>query len=300
MITILSSEEDLRLDKLLAERFKEQSRSYFQHLIEKHLVLVNGEPVKKRIKLKAGDEVEIEFALTDELSLEPEDIPLDILFEDEDMIAVNKPAGLVVHPAPGNWSHTFVNALLFHCNQLDHVGSPLRPGIVHRLDKDTSGLLIAAKNEKAHQKLVAAFASRKVYKEYLAICIGMPKEEVISTHIARHPHKRKEMCVTEKGGKLAITHCFPLKKIGNFSLVKLVLETGRTHQIRVHMKFKGTPILGDETYGNKQINQKEKVSRQLLHAYRLQLTHPTKETPLSLEAPLPDDFLKYLKRGGQA
>jgi 23S rRNA pseudouridine1911/1915/1917 synthase len=284
----------MRLDLFLKSRYPEQSRTYFQHLIEENLVLVNGLLVKKREKLQEGDEVEVEFALTKELSLEPENIPLDIIFEDDDIIVINKPPGLVVHPAPGNWSKTFVNALLYHCSHLKDVGSNLRPGIVHRLDKDTTGLLVAAKTQKAHQNLVEAFAQRKVHKEYLAICLGSVKEERIETKIKRHPVKRKEMVASREEGKIAVTHVFPIGKKADFSFVQFVLETGRTHQIRVHMKYKNTPILGDEIYGNTQVNNQKKTSRQLLHAYRLDFEHPVTKAKLSFEAPIPNDFLPYI------
>lgn len=296
--TIIASQDDLnlRIDKVLAKHYPEQSRTYFQYLIKEGLVLVNGEPIKKREQLKLGDEIEIEFALTPELSLEPENIPLDIIYEDKDLIIVNKPAGLVVHPGAGNWSHTFVNALLFHCNAIQHVGEALRPGIVHRLDKDTSGLLLAAKTEAAHQKLVALFASRKVHKEYLALCIADPKEEEISLPIARHPVDRKKMTIAKEGeGKLATTLVYPLIKLGTLSLVQLVLLTGRTHQIRVHLKAKNAPILGDPLYGNSDWNKKYEAKRQLLHAYRLSFIHPITGKYLSFEAPLPPDMLKFLK-----
>ena len=294
-LLVTTLEVGQRLDLFLKNRYPELSRTYFQQLIEQQLVLVNDKPSKKRELLKEGDEVEVEFALTKELSVDPENIPLDIIYEDDDIIVINKPFGLVVHPAPGNWSHTFVNALLYHCNMLQHVGAPLRPGIVHRLDKDTTGLLVAAKTEKAHQILVEAFALRKVHKEYLAVCLGVAKEERIETKIKRHPVKRKEMVASLTDGRISVTHVYPLLKINNFSLVQFVLETGRTHQIRVHMKYKNTPILGDDIYGNEQINSKQKTKRQLLHAFRLNFEHPISKKPLFFEAPIPTDFLPYMK-----
>ncbi|MDR3624733.1 MAG: RluA family pseudouridine synthase [Chlamydiales bacterium] len=295
-ITVSEDEVGMRVDKFLALRYPEQSRTYFQYLIEEKLVLINGEPIKKREKLKLDDEIEVEFALTPELSLEPENIPLDIVYEDEYIIVINKPVGLVVHPAPGNWSHTFVNALLYHCKHLKDVGEPLRPGIVHRLDKETSGLLVAAKTKEAHQKLVALFASRSIYKEYLAICIGIPEECVITTHIARHPIHRKKMCNAQTGGKLAITRCYPIAKLNCFSLVQCILESGRTHQIRLHMQAKHAPILGDSLYGNEGLNKKHSTTRQLLHAYRLGLKHPITEKPLLFEAPIPKDMLTIIQK----
>jgi 23S rRNA pseudouridine1911/1915/1917 synthase len=298
-LIVIEEEEGLRLDVLLKNRFSEQSRTYFQYLINQGLVHVNERSCKKRELVKAGDEIEVEFRLTEELNLEPQNIPLSIIYEDGDILVIDKPAGLVVHPAPGNWSNTFVNALLYHCNELKNQENTLRPGIVHRLDKDTTGLLVAAKTEKAHQKLVEAFAARKVHKEYLAICLNHPKEGIIETKIARHPFKRKQMCVSKSDGKNAITEVFPLHRESSFSLVQFILHTGRTHQIRVHMQMVGCPILGDETYGFKNFNERENVKRQLLHAHRLTFFHPITGIALHFEAPIPKDFLPYMKNFSQ-
>lgn len=291
-------EEDeggVRLDKLLTMRFPQYSRTYFQYLIEKNLVLLNGEIVKKREIPKPGDEIEIEFALTSEISLEPENIPLDILYEDEDLLIINKPAGMVVHPGAGNPSHTFVNALLFHCKSLK-AGTHLRPGIVHRLDKDTSGVLMAAKNERAQEKLVSYFATRKIEKEYLAICIGNPQERTVKTHIGRHPIRRKEMAVLEDKGKEAVTHIKTLSYDDRFSVVSLFPETGRTHQLRVHLQYVKTPILGDPIYGNTALNKKYGVSRTLLHAKSLRFHHPLTNTLIEVSAPIPEDIQEYINR----
>lgn len=289
---VLSEEEcGDRLDKLLARHFPGQSRTYFQFLIEQGLVLVNGSPLKKRDKPKPGDEVEICFLLTPEISLEPQDIPLDILYEDEHLLAVNKPAGMVVHPAPGHPSGTFVNALLFHCKRLQVEEGNLRPGIVHRLDKDTSGILLAAKTKEAHQKLVSLFCERKIHKYYRAICIGNPGEGLIEAPIGRHPIQRKQMAVHEKG-KPAISRCKVLEKNSSLSLVEVELITGRTHQIRVHLKHRGAPILGDPVYGSAAMNEKFQMTRQLLHAYRVELVHPITGEALQLTAPLPAAFAK--------
>lgn len=290
--TIIITEEEAgeRLDKILAQRFQNtQSRSYFAMLIEEHQVLLNGFIVKKRIQPKAGDEVQINWILTPEIGLHPENIPLDILYEDDQIIAVNKPAGMVVHPAIGNWSGTFANALLYHCQSLPDQTS-LRPGIVHRLDKDTSGVIIAAKTATAQQKLVEKFAARQVQKEYLAICIGNPGNVEIINHIGRHPVDRKRMAVVETGGKAAHTICQTIACDGKFSVVRITLATGRTHQIRVHLKHQKTPILGDNIYGNSVVNAKHHVTRQLLHAQSLRLLHPISQLPLVIEAPLPEDI----------
>ncbi len=290
-VMVTSEEAGERLDKILARRYLDNySRTYFQYLIDEHLVLLNGAPVKKRIKPAEGDEVEILFAATAEMDLTPEPIPLDILYEDDDIIGVNKPPGMVVHPAPGNWSGTFVNALLAHCKGIEKTAGSLRPGIVHRLDKETSGVIIAAKNTLIQQRLVEMFAGRQMYKEYLAICCGNPGKGEIQTLVGRHPTHRQKMTVLKEGGKLAITHYETLHFDGKLSLVKVILATGRTHQIRVHMQYLGTPVLGDSIYGKPSLNEKLGVTRQLLHAYRLQFNHPKSGKLLSLEAPIPKDF----------
>lgn len=297
---ITEEEANLRLDKILAERFIQiKSRSYFQDLIEKGHVLLNGLPVKKRIKPKAFDEVEIQFILAPEMGLVAENIPLNIIFEDEHIIVVNKPAGMVVHPAPGHWSGTFVNALIYHCKDLIkdsalHLRESIpRPGIVHRLDKDTTGLLIAAKHSVAHERLVQMFAAREVHKEYLAICIGNPGEQEIKTQIGRHKELRKQMAVVQEGGKEAHTLCKTLSYNRNFSLVNIVLKTGRTHQIRVHMKHLNTPILGCPLYGNLQANKKYGVGRQMLHASVLSLNHPIINVRLEFKVDLPSDMKAF-------
>lgn len=302
-IVISQAEAGERLDKVLAARFSAYScysRSYFQELIEQQLVLLNGDPVKKRMKLSAGDEVEIEFALRAESQdIKPEKIELDIIFEDEYIMAVNKPAGMVVHPAAGNWDGTFVNAFLYHCSSLTHLyeadSSTVRPGIVHRLDKDTTGVLIAAKTLLAQQRLIALFASRSVYKEYCAICVGDPAEGIVQAPIGRHPTDRKRMAVTA-GGKPAHSVVSKLFTNGSLSIVKVILATGRTHQIRVHLQHLGTPILGDIVYGNSQANKKYGVCRQMLHARFVRLTHPITGEEIHLEAPLPGDMSTLMNK----
>lgn len=297
MIIISPEEAGERLDKVLAQRYKDTwSRSYFQRLIEEERVLLNGELAKKRVLLQEGDEIEIEFLLTPDLHIHPEAIPLDILYEDSDVLVINKPAGMVVHPAVGNWTGTFVNALLHHCG-LEAAEGDVRPGIVHRLDKETSGVLIAAKNPQAHQRLVAQFAQREVYKEYLAICIGNPGNGTIDASIGRHPVDRKKMAIVEEGRK-AVSHYRTLKSNGQISLVEVILETGRTHQIRVHLKHRNAPVLGDALYGSETLNKKWGTSRQLLHAQRLRLAHPREDKILDVTAPLPDDIKKYVDKIG--
>lgn len=306
IIIVTDEEAGERLDKILANRFRDEnsrsgvnSRTYFQYLIEEQRVLLNGLPIKKRVQPKAGDEVEINFICTPELNMSPENIPLDIIFEDNDIIVVNKPVGLVVHPAAGNWSGTFVNALLFHCRNLQEMiknGDPAscRPGIVHRLDKDTSGLLLAAKNPLAQQRLIAMFASREVHKEYLAICLGNPGNVDIDKPIGRHPKNRKLMAIKEEGGRSALSICRTLSCNGKISLVNVILATGRTHQIRVHLKHQGTPILGDSTYGNTQANGQYNAMRQMLHAYLLRFKHPITGKEMELKAPVPEDMARII------
>lgn len=296
LLVVTEEEAGERLDKILAKRFKEvYSRTYFQYLIDEQLVLLNGVPVKKRIKPQAGDEIEVQFAATPEIQLTPEAIPLSIIYEDEHLIAINKPAGMVVHPAPGNWSGTFVNALLYHCEQLENPEGSLRPGIVHRLDKETSGILVAAKTLEMQQKLTALFASRQVYKEYWAICVGRPADGEINAPIGRHPIHRKQMAVVPTG-RPALSFCKTLGWNEKLSVVQIVIATGRTHQIRVHLKYKGTPVLGDSLYGNESVNHHYGVQRQLLHAAVIKFTHPLTGKILELAAPPPADMWRFIRK----
>ncbi len=214
---------------------------------------MNGLLKKKRELVQNGDEIEVHFLLTPELTLIPEAIPLDILYEDKDLIAINKPPGLVVHPAPGHLQGTFVHDLLYHCKELQGT-DPLRPGIVHRLDKDSSGVLLAAKHAQAHAKLVELFANRHIEKEYFAICVGTPSDGLIDSPIGRHPTKRQEMCVDKEKGKNAQSVITVHKQMGDLSFVHIQLLTGRTHQIRVHLSSIGYPILGDKVYGIEKYN----------------------------------------------
>lgn len=285
-----------RLDKLLAKRFGDTySRTYFQHLIEQGLVLINEKAVKKRTKLEIGDEIGIQFAATPEIDLNPENIPLNILYEDESIIIINKSAGMVVHPAPGHWSGTFVNALLYYCQQLPGMESSLRPGIVHRLDKDTSGILMAAKTLDMQQKLTTLFASRQIYKEYLAICLGQVENGEIVAPIGRHPYHRKQMAIVSNG-KPATSFVKTLGTNEKLSLVQVVIATGRTHQIRIHLKYKHAPVLGDLLYGNSSSNTFYKTKRQLLHASALRFIHPISGKEINIQAPLPEDMEKIIRK----
>lgn len=295
-IIIEKDETSFRLDQILTERFRgHYSRTYFQNLIDQKLVLLNGEPVKKGIKPKEGDEIEIEFLYEAELDLKPEAIPLEILYEDNDLIAINKKVGMVVHPAPGNWSGTFVNALVYHCQALLQQVDRLRPGIVHRLDKDTSGVLIAAKHPEAQRRLIEAFAARQVQKNYLAIVIGNPGQKVVEAPIGRSPQNRQKMAAVSSG-KAAYSTIETIKSGKMLSLVRIEPKTGRTHQIRVHLNFIGTPVLGDNLYGNIQLNKRLQIEQHLLHAESLKLQHPMTAKPLIITAPLPELFQNFLSK----
>lgn len=284
-------ETDLRLDKVLTGRFPRHSRSYFQYLIDHERVLINGQIPKKKDKIKPGDIVKVTLQSLPDPNVSPENIPLDILFEDEHIIAINKPRGMCVHPGAGNPSHTLVNALLHHTKSLPKASSPLRPGIVHRLDKETSGVIIAAKTGEAHALLVDLFKFRKIEKHYIAICENTPKEGIISLPIGRHPVHRKEMSIREDG-KEAITEISVLDKTGKYSLVLLKPKTGRTHQLRVHLKALKSPIVGDKVYGNARKN----APFMLLHAYKLKFIHPILGTPMELTAEIPKEFLFSLEK----
>lgn len=283
--------EPVRIDKYLAAFFAPHfSRTYFSYLIEEGLVLLNGAPVKKRMLVQTGDTVEIAFAETPESELIPEAIPLNVLYEDSDIIVINKAAGMVVHPAPGNWSGTLVNALLHHVKTLKPEAGSLRPGIVHRLDKDTTGVLIAAKHPEAQRRLIQAFSGREVKKEYLAITTQKPAEGRLETRIGRDPKNRQQMAVLPEGGKEAISHVKVLAASGPLFGVEVLLETGRTHQIRVHLKHLKAPILGDPIYGSPSQNKKFGAERPYLHAWRLHLKHPMTQKPMIFEAPIPQDM----------
>jgi len=285
-------ENPQRVDKLLSEHFPNHSRSYFQYLIEQGSVTRNGQMVKKRDIPKVGDEIAVFFLHSPEIELKPQDIPLEILFEDEHLICINKPADMVVHPAPGHFENTFVNALLHHCRSLPL--QDLRPGIVHRLDRYTSGVLVAAKTLDTHQKLIKAFSTRKIHKEYLAITVGSPGNQSVDAPIGRHPVRRKEMTILATGRE-ALTHIETLASRGDFSLVRARPITGRTHQIRVHLKHLKTPVLGDSVYGPEKLSRKLRIDRQLLHAHRIIFTHPIQDNELEITAPPPEDFQKWVE-----
>ncbi|MBO6166789.1 MAG: RluA family pseudouridine synthase [Kiritimatiellae bacterium] len=291
-----------RLDKLLLERNPEFTRSRIEGLIKGGFVTVNGAVASKAgAKVDEGDDIAISLPPPVPAIPEPEDMPLAIVYEDDDVIVVDKPAGLVVHPAPGHATGTLVNALLAHCPEIAGLGCRERPGIVHRLDQDTSGLIVVAKTEKAMRGLVKAFSSHEhVVKKYLALCHGRPALDAghIENLVGRHPVDRKRQAVVERNGKVAITDWKVekfIKKLG-ISLVECTIATGRTHQIRVHMASLGCPVIGDKTYGK---SARDKAlspypARQMLHAWHLELWHPVRSERLSFTAPPPPDFAAYL------
>lgn len=281
--------EPERIDKWLTSHFKERSRTYFQNLITSGLVILNGEVAIKRAMVAQGDEIEVTLIEKPIIEAKPEPIALSILYEDDDLIAIDKPAGMVVHPAPGTPSGTLVNALLHHLGKAP-TNDPVRPGIVHRLDKETSGVIIVAKNSLAHEKLSEMFARRLIEKRYLAIAVGTcPLEATIDEPLGRDLRNRQKMAVRSVG-KRAVSHLRRMKTNGELSLVEVTIETGRTHQIRVHLAHLRTPVLGDSTYGNARANSIYGAKRQMLHAKCLRFLHPITLQNLVLESPLPLDF----------
>lgn len=292
-----------RLDKVLAGIFSEKySRSYFHKLFDAQKIHVEGLPVKKQHLAEKGQKVEICLLPQEEMDLIPEKMDLDILYEDKQLLALNKPAGLCVHPGAGNWEHTLVHGLLHHCRDLmgEFEEQNARPGIVHRLDKDTSGVMLVAKTAWMHARLVHLFSSRQIAKEYLAISWGNPGNALVDAPISRHLIHRKKMCVSQESGKEAITQLQTLFTDGCASVVKAMPKTGRTHQIRVHLQYKGSPILGDALYGHKQANERWKIGRQLLHAHKIKFTHPEYKKDLEFTAPVPEDIRYWMQKIGKS
>jgi len=284
-----------RLDVFLKERLSELSRSRIKNLIEEGKVLVNCKKSKSSYKVKPGDVISIEIPPEKELELSPSDVPFEIIFEDEDIAVINKPAGVVVHPAPGHYEDTLVHGLIKRLRNLSGIGGKIRPGIVHRLDKDTSGIMLVAKNDRAHKTLSEAFKNRLIKKTYFAIVYKVPerKKGKIETFIGRHPVHRKKMAVLPQGRE-AITEYSVIETLYRSSLVELKPFTGRTHQLRVHMSHIGHPILGDPVYGGLK-HDLPKAPRLMLHAGRITFFHPIKKEMFSFEAPFPEDFKNYLE-----
>ena len=295
METIFAADKDgERLDVFLVRQQPELSRAHVQKIIASGDVLVDGRARKANFKLKAGASVSFKLPEAAPIEVKPEDIPLDILYEDEDIIVVNKSRGMVVHPAAGVDSGTLVNALLFHCHDLSGINGEIRPGIVHRLDKDTSGVMVAAKNDKAHLNLAEQIGMKTAHRSYLAVVHGNIKEEagIIKGDIGRHPTDRKRMAIVQENGKPAVTHFKVLERFGDYTLVECRLETGRTHQIRVHMTSIGHPLVNDPKYGR--CKSPFGIKGQALHSRQLTLKHPATGEEMTFEAPLPEDMEKIL------
>ncbi len=294
-IRVIELETGIRLD-LGVTQVLGKSRSFAQSLISDENVLVNGVPKKANYKVREGDHITVRIPAPRALSVEPENIKLDILYEDNDIILVNKPQGMVVHPAPGAWTGTLVNALLYHCRDLSGINGVLRPGIVHRIDKDTSGILVVAKNDEAHRSLAEQIKAHSVTRKYQAIVHGMILEPsgTVDAPIGRDPAERKRMAVTFQNSKAAKTHYFVLERFDGFTHILAKLETGRTHQIRVHMAYLKHPVLGDPVYGPKK--NLFNLKAQVLHAAHLGLKHPRTGEWLEFDASLPQTFLDVLEK----
>ena len=284
-----------RIDKTLSELLTEMSRSALQKLVSEGCVLVNGKAVSKNYKMKNGDIVTVDIPEPEELKAKPQDIPIDIVYEDDSLLVVNKPQGMVVHPAAGNPDGTLVNALMYHCKgRLSSINGVIRPGIVHRIDKFTSGLLMVAKTDKAHNFLAEQIKNHSFTREYNAICVGRFKDltGTVNEPIGRSKFDRKKMCVTYQNCKEAVTHYEVLEEFGQYSLVRFRLETGRTHQIRVHSAFIGHPVLGDDVYGKAY----KGLDGQCLHAKKLGFVHPESGEHMEFDSELPEYFVKVLEK----
>ncbi len=294
---LIAQESGARLDKWLSDQLDGLSRAYIQKLIDDGAVLLNSKPGKASSRLNASDRIELEIPESITPDIAPEDIPLDIVYEDDDVIVVNKPKGMVVHPAAGHYTGTLVNALMYHCgSSLSGINGISRPGIVHRIDKDTTGLIIACKNDRAHMRISEQLKAHTITRRYRAIVNGILKDDegTITGNIARHKTDRKRMAVTAEGGREAVTHYRVLERFRKHTYVECRLETGRTHQIRVHMAYIGHPLLGDTVYGSSR--DEGKLSGQCLHAMVLGFVHPATGKYLEFCAPLPEYFEQLLEQ----
>lgn len=290
-----AAEAGERIDKYLSVQQPELSRSYLQKIVKDGLLLVNEKQVKANYKVAAGDTLELMLPDAVEPEIAAEDIPLEILYEDPDVILINKPKGMVVHPSAGHYSGTLVNGLMYHCkDQLSGINGVLRPGIVHRIDMDTTGVLIVCKNDRAHNAIAEQLKEHSITRRYRAIVCGNIREEegTVDAPIGRHPVDRKKMAIVQKNGKEAVTHYRVLERFGKYTYIECQLETGRTHQIRVHMSSIGHPLLGDEVYGK--TKSPYKLQGQTLHAMVLGFIHPTTGNYMEFEAPLPEYFSRIL------
>lgn len=291
----LIAENSERIDKYLMNKL-EISRSKVQRMIETNNILVNDNKVKSSYTLKENDEITINEDYTEEVDIEPENIPLDIIYEDEYLLVVNKPSGMVVHPAPGNYHNTLVNALMYHCNNLSQVNGNIRPGIVHRIDADTSGLLLVAKNDEVHTNLAKQISEKTVLRKYIALVHGLIIESTatIDAPIGRDANDRKKMAVTDINSKDAITHVKVLERYKNATLIECVLETGRTHQIRVHLNYINHPVVNDPIYGKRKLDDKE--FGQMLHAKTIGFIHPITKEYLEFSVDVPKKFNEILNK----
>ena len=294
-LTVDENNSGSRADKYISDNIAELTRSAVQGLIEKGSVLINGDQTSKNYKLRSGDCITVDIPEPQPLDAQPEDIPLDIVYEDDDLLVVNKPKGMVVHPAHGNPTGTLVNALLHHCgDSLSGINGVIRPGIVHRIDKNTSGLLIVAKNDRAHLGLAAQIKEHSFTREYEAVAVGYFKESdgTIDAPIGRHKTDRKKMCVTHENSRNAVTHYSVMKQYGGYAHIRLRLETGRTHQIRVHLAYIGHPVLGDDVYGK----PFKGLEGQCLHARKIGFVHPATSEYMEFSSELPEYFQAVLRK----
>ena len=297
-LTLIADTAGERLDAFLARSVEDLSRSAAQKLLEKGAVTISGRPAKKNEKTVEGMTIEVELPDPEPIDVVPQNIPLDVVYEDADVIVINKPVGLVVHPAPGHPDGTLVNALLYHCgDSLSGINGQLRPGIVHRIDRDTSGLIIAAKNDKAHVALADQLQDHSLARVYEAVVHGNIREDegTVDAPIGRHPIDRKKMAIDRKEGRRAVTHWTVLGRYPGYTHIQCRLETGRTHQIRVHMASIGHPLVGDPVYGGNRKSLPGLVG-QCLHARKLRFIHPATQSPLEVECPLPDWFERVLRQ----
>ena len=297
LLTLTAEQAGERMDAFIARSVPDLTRSAVQKLLEKGSVTRAGKPVKKNEKTAVGDVVEVALPDPEPVDVVPQDIPLDVIYEDDDLIVVNKPVGLVVHPAPGHPDGTLVNALLYHCGEsLSGINGELRPGIVHRIDRDTSGLIVAAKNDRAHLSLAAQLQDHSLARVYEAVAVGNFREDegTVDAPIGRHPVDRKRMAIDHKGGRRAVTHWKVLGRYPGYTPIQCQLETGRTHQIRVHMAALGHPLLGDVVYGSKK--PWPGLAGQCLHARKIRFVHPSTGELVELECPLPEWFNKVLRQ----